>query len=112
MTTPGRTTDDFHNLMVYEANRKSVGLAFLLWFFLGVFGGHRFYLERAASAVVMLIITIVSWLLVFVGVGVIGILVIAIWALVDAFRIPGWVRAINTNALDSLRDSSGIVEHV
>jgi TM2 domain-containing membrane protein YozV len=57
---------------------KSVGLAYALWFFLGLVSGHRFYLGRAGSAVLQ----IVSYFLFF------GF----IWWLVDAFLIPGMVK--------------------
>jgi TM2 domain-containing membrane protein YozV len=31
---------------------KSKGLAYLLWFFLGVFGVHKFYLEKIAVGII------------------------------------------------------------
>ena len=36
-------------LMQFEANKKSVGVAYLLWAFFGGFGAHRFYLGRSGS---------------------------------------------------------------
>ena len=36
--------------MLYHANAKSTGIAYLLWFFLGGLGVHRFYLGRGGSA--------------------------------------------------------------
>ena len=33
------------------APQKSVGMAYLLWFFLGVLGAHQFYLGRTGRAV-------------------------------------------------------------
>ena len=59
----------------------SEGTAYLLWFFLGVIAAHRFYLGRPGSALLM----ILAWCL-FVVPG-------AIWWIVDAFMIPGMVRA-------------------
>ena len=47
-------------LMLYDANKKSLFVAYLLWCFLGWFGAHRFYLKRAAPAVVMLILGLVA----------------------------------------------------
>ena len=41
--------------------QKSTGVAYLLWFFLGGFGGHRFYLGKTGTAVAQLIITIVGF---------------------------------------------------
>lgn len=70
---------------------KSVGASYALWFFVGYLGGHRFYLGRKGSAIVMLLLTIFGVLLSFVGVGFILLAVVGIWALVDAFLIPGMV---------------------
>ena len=57
--------------------QKSVLVAYLLWFFLGIVSLHRFYLGRPVSA----ILQIISYLI------VIGI----IWWLIDALLIPGMV---------------------
>ncbi|MDG2514463.1 TM2 domain-containing protein [Sphingobium yanoikuyae] len=47
--------------MLYDANKKSVGVAYLLWFFLGGFGGHRFYLGQTGTAVAQLALLIIGW---------------------------------------------------
>ncbi|MCA8973753.1 MAG: TM2 domain-containing protein [Planctomycetes bacterium] len=47
--------------------------AFLLAFFLGVFGAHRFYCGRNGSAVVMLVLTLTG----------IGAIVTGIWHVID-----------------------------
>lgn len=80
---------DAARLMQYDAAKKSTGLAYLLWFFLGWLGMHRFYLGRTASGVVMAIITVLSWVTVHVGLGLVGWAIIGLWWLVDAFLIPG-----------------------
>lgn len=68
------------------ANRsKSTGIAYVLWFFLGGFGGHRFYFGKTGSAIGLLALTLlVSW-------WTFGIPTF-IWVIVDAFIIPSWVR--------------------
>jgi TM2 domain-containing membrane protein YozV len=71
---------------------KSTGVAYLLWFFLGGFGGHRFYLGRTGSAVAILLLTIIGIVTAVVGIGVVILLGTAIWILVDAFLIPGMVQ--------------------
>ena len=58
---------------------RSVGIAYLLWFFLGLLGGHRFYLGKIGTGVL--------WLFTF-GLFMIG------W-LIDAALIPGQVRKFN-----------------
>jgi TM2 domain-containing membrane protein YozV len=79
---------DVHAMMMFEANKTEVCVAYLLWFFLGYFGAHNFYLKRTGVAVVQLILTLT----------LIGMLIVFFWHLVDAFLIPGWVRR-NNNAL-------------
>jgi hypothetical protein len=34
---------DTRALMLFEANKKSALVAYILWVFLGLFGGHNFY---------------------------------------------------------------------
>ena len=81
----GGLSNDTRALMLFEANKKTALVAYLLWFFVGLFGGHNFYLKRTGVAVTQLILTIT----------VIGILITMFWVLVDAFLIPGWVRNQN-----------------
>lgn len=58
---------------------KSVGMAYLLWFFLGLFGAHHFYLGKIGRGVGYLVT--LGWL----GVG---------W-IIDAFTLPAQVRTAN-----------------
>jgi TM2 domain-containing membrane protein YozV len=81
----GSLSNDARVLMLYEANKKTALVAYLLWFFLGWFGGHNFYLERTGVAVTQLILSLTA----------VGLVVTIIWVLVDAFLIPGWVRRQN-----------------
>ncbi len=74
---------------------KSMLLAYVLWFFLGSLGIHRFYLGATRSAIIILILTILSVVLSVVGVGPLLGLVVIIWLIVDIFLIPGMVRAAN-----------------
>jgi TM2 domain-containing membrane protein YozV len=55
----------------------TVGLAYFLWFFGGVFSAHRFYMGKPGSAVLQ----ILSY---FVLIGI-------AWWIIDAFRITGMV---------------------
>ncbi|WP_341666795.1 TM2 domain-containing protein [Alcaligenes sp. SDU_A2] len=82
--------------MLYDANKKSVGVAYLLWFFLGSLGGHRFYAGKTGSAVALLATTILGSLLTVVGVGLFLLGIVVLWVLIDAFLIPGWIRSTNT----------------
>jgi len=86
---PRPPTGDAARLMQYDAAKKSTGIAYLLWFFLGGLGVHRFYLGQTGSGIAMAIISVISWITVMIGIGLVGLAVIGIWWLVDAFLIPG-----------------------
>ncbi|MBD8498404.1 TM2 domain-containing protein [Paenibacillus arenosi] len=47
----------------YNNRRKSLKIAVLLWFFMGVYGGHRFYLGQPKKAVLLLLSSIILYLL-------------------------------------------------
>lgn len=64
---------------------KNIVAAYLLCIFLGDLGIHRFYLGRKGSAIAQLILTIT----------IIGLVVSAVWKIVDLFLIPGIVRENN-----------------
>lgn len=71
---------------------KSTGAAYLIWLFLGGLGGHRFYLGRGGSGSVMLILFIIGIVTLFAGVGAVFLIIVGLWALVDAFLIPGMIQ--------------------
>ena len=96
---------DAQTMMLYDANKKSAGLAYLLWFFLGMFGAHRFYLGHTGTGAAILVLTIASILLSAVVVGLVLIVIPAVWVLVDALLIPGMVRAHNNNLAVNLSGS-------
>lgn len=96
-------SDDAEALMKFGSKQKSLGIAYLLWFFIGGFGAHRFYLARTQSAVIMLIILILSLLLSVVGIGLLGFVVIGIWWLVDLFLIPSMTSSFNVQLINALK---------
>lgn len=66
-------------------NTKDVGVAYLLWFFLGALGGHRFYVGDKGLGVLYL------FTLGLLGIGV----------LVDLFVLAGRVRRYNAEAVSA-----------
>ena len=88
--------------MMYDANKKSVGVSYLLWFFLGAFGGHRFYLGQTGTAITQLALTIVGWSTVWIVIGFVPLAIVGVWVLVDAFLIPGIARDQNMRLADRL----------
>ena len=69
-------------MMEFEAKKKSTGLAYVMWFFLGCLSAHRFY----AGQIVLPILQIISILCMGMGL---------IWVLIDIFLIPGMIRNYN-----------------
>lgn len=65
-----------------EKRKRSLLVAYLLWFFLGALGAHRFYFKKIGSGIAMVLLVVLT-----LGFGAI---VTGIWALVDAFLMPGW----------------------
>lgn len=80
----------------------SLGVAYFLWLFLGLFSAHRFYVGRTGSAVAQ----IASYF----------ILIGFVWLLLDAALIPGMVRdrreairqRITTDMLTNSRPASDL----
>jgi len=71
--------------LTYEANSKSMLIAYLLWFFLGTFGVHRMYLDRWFSGLVMLGLNTIGWATTWMlGLGFIPLAFVGIWWVLDA----------------------------
>jgi TM2 domain-containing membrane protein YozV len=86
----------------YDIEKKSLLVAYLLWFFLGYVGAHRFYLGRPLSGFVMLALSAVTLVLTLVSLGFLSFLwaLVGLWWLIDALLIPGIVAGRNTRIAD------------
>ena len=93
---------ELKNELRYHASKKSVFIAYLLWFFLGTIGAHRFYVGKIPSGIIMLVLCVISWVLTLVFVGVIGFGILFVWLLVDVFLVHVYVSQHNTRLMDSL----------
>jgi TM2 domain-containing membrane protein YozV len=89
-------------IMRYDANKKSLAVSYLLWVFVGMLGGHRFYNGRTGTAVAQLVLFILGVVTYIFVIGVFVVAALGIWVLVDAFFIPGWVRTYNNHLASSL----------
>ncbi|MEN2977101.1 TM2 domain-containing protein [Tistrella bauzanensis] len=89
-------------MMRYDNEKKSLLIAYLLWFFLGVFGVHRMYLGAWVSGLLMLALNGVSTLLAVVFIGYIGFILLFLWLLLDLFLIPVIVRRRNEELIRRL----------
>ncbi len=84
---------------VHPGEAKSRTTAGLLGIFLGCFGAHNFYLGYTAKAVIQLTVTLVGFVLCCILIGIIPVLAIAVWSIVESIMIF-------TGKID--RDANGI----
>ena len=89
-----------NNLIVI--NNKSTILAYVLWFFLGQFGVHRFYLNSPIFGLFQLGLAVVGWALSWIGIGFIFLGILWLWLIFDLIWIPMRTGAVNNKALDKV----------
>ena len=86
-----------------EISPKSRLATTLLALCFGTFGAHRFYLEKTATAVVMLVLGIIGWLTMWLlgwltvwlwwGLSLIFLVPVVIWVLIDLiFAVSGIMK--------------------
>lgn len=63
----------------FDIEKKSAGIAYALWLFFGVLGGHRFYTKDIGIGIAMLF-----------TLGGLGL-----WTLIDVFFIGARIRKLN-----------------
>jgi TM2 domain-containing membrane protein YozV len=105
-TTSAPSTPSSKDLIRFENEKKSAGIALILCWVLGIFGGHRFYLGRP-HAVTMLVITLVSFPLCIVIIGFVGVLTTWIWMIADLYQVSRWAREYNTALLAKIESGQG-----
>lgn len=69
--------------------RRSVALAYVLWFFFGSLGVHRMYCRRVGSGVMMLLLTVVGTITFPILIGHLLLFVVGVWWLIDLFLTAG-----------------------
>ena len=82
------------------APQKKTRTAYLLWFFLGGFSAHRFYLGFPVSATIQLMLTPLGYAM-MMSKSVAGLVILIArggWLLADAVLIPGLVRRANARS--------------
>ncbi|WP_018300144.1 NINE protein [Fangia hongkongensis] len=86
-----------------ESKQMNMSVGYILWFFLGQFGAHRFYCKKN-HGVTMLVLEIVAWILICTVIGmIIGIPIIfavMIWWLIDAFKVQKWINEFNLSVVE------------
>ena len=100
---------DARELLLMESEIKNQGknmvVAYILWYFLGLFGAHRFYIKKTGSAVTQLILSIT----------IVGLIATSIWWIVDAFLVHTWVkdhnRVVENHIIDNILNQKNIASN-
>lgn len=99
-------SQDTQALMNFEANKKSAGVAYILWFFLGGLGGHNFYIGKQGAGIGQIVLSIMGWMtLLLAGIGLLFLIPLGIWLLIDVITLGGKVTSINSRLMDSLNSN-------
>ena len=83
-------------------NNKSTLVAYILWFFLGSFGAHRFYLGSPVFGAVQLGLSFLGWLTALILIGWLFLIPLWIWLIFDLIWIPMRTGAMNNAALQNI----------
>lgn len=87
---------------------KSIAVAYLLLVFFGSLGAHRFYLGKTGTGLTMLALFFVGLLTVAIVIGLIPLVIVGIWCLIDLFLVPGLVQQSKAATREALyRQMSG-----
>jgi TM2 domain-containing membrane protein YozV len=77
---------------------KDSTAAWLLWFFLGSFGAHHFYLGRTRWGVAYAVGFVLSWLFTIVLIGFLGLIALFVLWIVDATQMTNRLQQYNAQA--------------
>jgi TM2 domain-containing membrane protein YozV len=90
MATYHGDISQFSNVRFQRTRQKSLVVAYLLWWFFGVFGVHRFYMDRVTSGLIQLSILPLQLIFIFISSNlvILSLSLLAIWLLVDAVLLP------------------------
>lgn len=93
-----------NSAMLYDAGKRSIAAAYVLWFFFGWLGAHRFYLGRKLSGAIMIALAVLAWyrIIAVEGAGFLAFIVLGLWVLVDAALIPSMARSANLQSAKAL----------
>ncbi|WP_447750797.1 TM2 domain-containing protein [Sphingopyxis fribergensis] len=80
----------FSNVRFQKTRHKSLVIAYLLWFFFGMLGLHRFYMDRLATGFVQLGIVFAQIFIIFVNpsLSIFMLGALGLWVLVDGVLLP------------------------
>lgn len=76
---------------------KSVVLAYVLWFFLGWLGVHKFYLRQPIWGLIYLFLGGLGWSTVGIGIGLLFLIPWALLMFLDVFTMPFRTAFVNAS---------------
>jgi hypothetical protein len=88
--------------------RKSAGIAYLLWFFFGPFGRHNYYVGKRMLGAAQLFGYIIGLAMYFTGVPILGLLflfVLGVSLIIDLCFIPARINAQTERLRERLSDT-------
>jgi len=94
--------DEAHKQAIFQSRSKSSVVAYIFWFFLGTLGLHNFYLGRKGPAIAQLILGIIGWVTIWLLFGLIILIPLWIWLIVELFFIYKWVERHNLKLADQV----------
>ena len=80
----------FANVRFQKTRQKSLVIAYLLWFFFGMLGLHRFYMDRLTTGFMQLGTVFAQIIIVFISpsLSIFMLGALALWVLIDGVLIP------------------------
>lgn len=85
-----------------KTQQLNVVLAYLLWWFLGIFGMHRLYTKQKRWWL-YIVVGIVGIITTFIIIGYVILIGLFILWIIDGFKLNGIVRDFNLNILENLQ---------
>lgn len=87
MKDPTVSDYEMRRLLALSLGRKSVVIALILWFFFGLLGVHRFYLDKIGTGIMMALLSIVGGFTAPILIGIPLLVIVGLWWLIDFFMI-------------------------
>lgn len=84
---------------IIVVNNKSTALAYILWFFFGGIGGHRFYLSSPIMGIAQMSLFLVGSVTSFIGIGFFFLVPLWLWLLFDLLWIAARMGHIRNQEL-------------
>lgn len=98
MNHGGRNSYQGSPSTVYIVKQKSLLIAYILWFFLGVWGIHKLYLRQPMMFVLYLLLLGIGWLTTPILIGWVFLFLLGVLMVIDLFTMPIRVGILNSRA--------------